>query len=250
MAMVCESLRPGGDVAGSEVLRADGLYRSFQVGGASVKAVVAVTLSVWEGEVVVLVGRSGSGKSTLLALCGGLDRPDRGQVEVGGEKIVPGEESVPPERLRNQVGWIFQTAGLLPLYSAVENVSLSLRLRGIPVAESLKQAHAALAAVGLAERSAHRAHELSGGEQQRVALVRALVKGPSLLLADEPTSQLDTDTGRGVLEVIRQAADAGTGVLLATHDNSACSIADRVLLMEDGRVRVHRGQERGSMQPS
>ncbi len=248
--MVYESRRHGGDVGGSEVLRAEGLYRSFKVGDTTVKAVIGVTLSVREGEVVVVMGRSGSGKSTLLALCGGLDRPDSGRVEVGGEELVPGEESVPPERLRNQVGWIFQTAGLLPLYSAVENVGLSLRLRGIPVAESLKQARSALAAVGLEERSAHRAYELSGGEQQRVALVRALVKGPSLLLADEPTSQLDTETGRGVLEIIRQAADAGTGVLLATHDNSVCSIADRVLLMEDGRVRVQAGQERGSMELS
>jgi putative ABC transport system ATP-binding protein len=136
------------------------------------------------------------------------------------------------------VGWVFQSPGLLPLLTAEENVALALRLLDRRDTGMAAAARAALDAVGLAERANHRGAELSGGEQQRVALARALVKEPALLIADEPTGQLDTETGRAVLEVLRRTADAGTAVLLATHDPAAAEVADRVLLMEDGVLRA------------
>ena len=136
--------------------------------------------------------------------------------------------------LRRTVGWVFQSAGLLPLQTAGENVSLTLRLLGRSEAEASAAARRALDAVGLSERTEHRGEELSGGEQQRVAVVRALVKAPALLLADEPTAQLDSETAGSVLALLRHAAASGTAVLLATHDEAAAGEADRVLVMEDG----------------
>jgi len=139
------------------------------------------------------------------------------------------------------VGWVFQAPGLLPLLSAEENVALALRILGQPEAEATITARQALSAMGLAERAGHRGMGLSGGEQQRVALARALVKAPALLVADEPTAQLDTETARGIMAVIREAASSGTAVLLATHDAAATGLADRVLTMEDGVLGEHVG---------
>jgi putative ABC transport system ATP-binding protein len=140
------------------------------------------------------------------------------------------------EYLRNTVGWVFSSAGLLPLLSALENVWLAARLLGHRDAIARKEAMQALDAVGLGPRAGHRAAELSGGEQQRVALARALVKKPVLLLADEPTAQLDSETGKSVLDVMRDATRAGTAILLATHDLAVIEVADRVLSMEDGQL--------------
>ena len=191
-------------------------------------------LEVAEGELVLLLGRSGAGKSTLLSLIGGLDRPDAGTVTVAGQEV-PALRGADLDRfLQKTVGWVFQTSGLLPLLTAAENVSLALRLMGKPEGPAMQAALTALDSVGLAARAQHRGNELSGGEQQRVAVARALIKAPHLLLADEPTAQLDTETARSIMALLREAADSGTAILFATHDESATEVADRVVRMEDG----------------
>lgn len=216
------------------VVRARGVSRRFAAGGRVVEAVRDADLDLVAGELVVLLGRSGAGKSTLLSLLGGLDRPDSGTIRVAGLDVTALRGRDLEEYLQGTVGWVFQTSGLLPLLSATENVALTRRLRGDGDREATEAARRALAEVGLAERGDHRGHELSGGEQQRVAVARALAKAPALLLADEPTAQLDTDTARTVTALLRRAAGSGTAVLLATHDESAAEHADRVLRMQDG----------------
>jgi putative ABC transport system ATP-binding protein len=205
--------------------------------GRRVDALVGVDLRVQESELVVLLGRSGAGKTTLLSLIGGLDRADAGSVQVGGQDV-EALHGADLDRFRQRtIGWAFQTAGLLPLLTALENVWLPLMLMGRKEADAAREAAEVLSAVGLAERADHRAYELSGGEQHRVALARALVKAPLLLLADEPTAQLDSETAREIARLIRQAADSGTAVLFATHDRAVTEFADRVVTIEDGRVR-------------
>jgi putative ABC transport system ATP-binding protein len=204
--------------------------------GRRVEALVDVDLTVKEAELVVLLGRSGAGKSTLLSLIGGLDSPDAGTIRVGGREVssLHGDEM---DRFRQRtIGWAFQTAGLLPLLTALENVWLPLALLGQDEKTAISEARSVLRGVGLEERAEHRAYELSGGEQHRVALARALVKAPLLLLADEPTAQLDSETAREITGLIRQAADSGTAVLFATHDRAVTEFADRVLVIDDGRV--------------
>lgn len=205
--------------------------------GRRVDALVGVDLLVKESELVVLLGRSGAGKSTLLSLIGGLDRPDSGSIHVGGQDVT-GLHGAALDLFRQRtVGWAFQTAGLLPLLTALENVWVPMTLMGRTEAEATAEARAVLGAVGLEERADHRAYELSGGEQHRVALARALAKAPELLLADEPTAQLDSETARDITRLIRSAADSGTAVLFATHDRAVAEFADRVVTIEDGRVR-------------
>ena len=216
------------------VVSARGLWRRFQSGERTVDAVRGADLEVGDGELVLLLGRSGAGKSTLLSMVGGLDRPDEGTLRVAGQDV-PGLRGRDLDRyLQRTVGWVFQTSGLLPLLTAAENVSLALRAAGESEARARAAAEQALAAVGLGERARHRAHELSGGEQQRVAVARAPITAPALVLADEPTAQLDTETARTVMALLREASDSGTAILFATHDESAVEYADRVLRMEDG----------------
>ncbi len=172
-----------------------------------------------------------------LSLIGGLDRPDAGSIHVGGQNVT-GLLGAELDRFRQRtIGWAFQTAGLLPLLTALENVWLPMTLMGRSEGEATTEAKAVLRAVGLEERADHRAYELSGGEQHRVALARALAKAPLLLLADEPTAQLDSETAREITRLIRSATDSGTAVLFATHDRAVTEFADRVLVIEDGRVR-------------
>jgi len=215
---------------------AERLSRHFNADGRRVDALVEVDLAVREGELVVLLGRSGAGKSTLLSLIGGLDRPDSGRVRVGDSDVGALQGTALDEFRRRTVGWAFQTAGLLPLLTALENVWLPLTLLGRSETDAVREAASLLGAVGLAERSHHRAYELSGGEQHRVALARALAKSPLLLLADEPTAQLDSETAREITTLIRKATDSGTAVLFATHDRAVAEFADRVVQIEDGRI--------------
>jgi putative ABC transport system ATP-binding protein len=210
------------------------VVRRFQPGMA---AVDGASLEVHRGELVVVLGRSGAGKTTLLSMAGGLDRPDSGQIQVEDKDVTVLQGKELEAFLQRTVGWVFQTSGLLPLLTAAENVALALRILGQSEETAMAAAMSGLEEVGLADRARHRTHELSGGEQQRVALVRALVKQPALLLADEPTAQLDTETARSVVALIREAADSGIAVLLATHDAAAAEVADRVLLLEDGRLQ-------------
>jgi putative ABC transport system ATP-binding protein len=207
-----------------------------------VAAVHEVDLDVDEGQLVVLLGRSGSGKTTLLSLAGGLDRPDSGSIAVAGNDLSGLDAAALAEFRRKVTGWVFQAAGLLPLLSAEENVALALRIQGRSVAEAGVSARAALKVVGLGDRTQHRGYELSGGEQQRVALARALVKNPRLLLADEPTGQLDSETAQSVMALLRLLSEEGMTILLATHDTAFADIADRVLTIEDGHVSHTQGR--------
>jgi putative ABC transport system ATP-binding protein len=220
----------------ADVLVADEVSRWFQAGDRQVWAVRRASLRVAEAELVVILGRSGSGKSTLLSLCGGLDRPDVGRVTVGGRDVSTLREAAREAFLQRTVGWVCQNAGLLSLLSAEENVALAARIAGESGAEAARLASLALEATGLSERADHREDELSGGERQRVALARALVRAPALLIADEPTAQLDGRTAAGILDLIREAADSGTAVLMATHHEQVAAVGDRVLRMEDGTL--------------
>ena len=220
----------------TEAVVAEHVSRHFNT-GRRVDALIDVDLAILKGELVVLLGRSGAGKSTLLSLIGGLDRPDSGDIHVGGLDV-GSLRGADLERLRQRtIGWAFQTAGLLPLLTALENVWLPLTLLGRSEKDGVEEATELLRAVGLESRAHHRAYELSGGEQHRVALARALAKSPLLLLADEPTAQLDSETAREITVLIRKAADSGTGVLFATHDRAVTEFADRVVRIEDGRVK-------------
>ena len=219
-----------------DVVVAAGLVRTFSSGGSEVRAVDGVDLRVGSSELLMVLGRSGAGKTTLLSLVGGLDHPDAGTVSVAGSVVETLAGSARDRFLQHTVGWVFQTSGLIPLLSAAENVELSLRLVGVTGAEMRDRAAAALASVGLERRHDHTAAELSGGEQQRVALARALAKRPALIIADEPTAQLDSETAGGMMLLLREVADRGTAVIMATHDRLAVEAAHRVVVMEDGRL--------------
>jgi putative ABC transport system ATP-binding protein len=219
------------------MIRAEGVVRTFDVGGAGVQALRNVALTVARGEFVAVRGRSGSGKTTLLNVLGGLDRPTEGSVVIDGTDVTRLSEAGLVDLRRRTVGYIFQTFGLLPILTAGENVEVPLRLaratrddREIRVAE-------VLALVGVFQRMNHRPHELSGGEQQRVAIARALANRPRVLLADEPTGQLDSETGRSIMRLLRSIVDSdGVTAVVATHDPLMLETADRVLELRDGKI--------------
>jgi putative ABC transport system ATP-binding protein len=202
-----------------------------------VTALREVSFEVGAGQLVALVGRSGSGKTTLLNLVGGLDDPTAGTVTVAGTDLATLDEDGRSRLRRDTVAYVFQTFGLIPVLSAAENVGVPLRLRHTPVPERDRRVAALLDLVGLADRARHRPDELSGGQQQRVAIARALAASPRLLVADEPTGQLDAETGLAVMALIRGVVEAeGVTALVATHDPVLVALADRVLRISDGRV--------------
>ncbi|HWD74927.1 MAG TPA: ABC transporter ATP-binding protein [Solirubrobacteraceae bacterium] len=220
----------------TDVVVARGLVRQFSAGDQTVRAVDGVDLTVAAGELLMVLGRSGAGKTTLLSLVGALDRPDSGTVIVAGHTVQSLSGRDRDTFLQRSVGWVFQTSGLIPLLTAAENVDLALHLAGVPRDELEHRAQAALVMVGLGDRREHTAAELSGGEQQRVAVARALAKRPTVVIADEPTAQLDSETAAGIMRLLRDVAAQGTAVLMATHDRVAVEFADRVATMEDGRL--------------
>jgi putative ABC transport system ATP-binding protein len=195
-----------------------------------------VDIDAAEGEVLVIAGRSGSGKTTLMGILGGLIAQDEGEVAIFGRRLDLLGPAGRREFIRESIGWVFQASGLLPDLTAEENVALALNMNGLYGDEAKRRSTQALGWVDLINRAGHRARELSGGEQQRVALARAIVKEPLLLLADEPTSQLDTETARSMMRFIRDVADSGTTVLVATHDEAARDYADKLIHLEDGRI--------------
>ena len=215
-------------------VEARGLRRVFGAGPETVLALRDVDLSIAPGEFVAIMGPSGSGKSTLLHLVGGLDRPDAGEVLIEGEALASLDDEALAHLRRRRIGFVLQFFNLFPLLSAIENVAFPLLLDGRDDARSL--AGAALERVGLAERARHRPGQLSGGEQQRVAVARALVTRPAVVLADEPTGSLDSLAGEDVLRLLRAAADDGQAVLLITHHAPAAAYADRVVRLRDGAV--------------
>ena len=218
------------------IVRAQQVARVYRVVSREVPALRGVDLSVGAGKVVALRGRSGSGKTTLLNCIGGLDRPTDGEIWLEGRNVtrLPDREWVNLRRRR--IGFVFQAHALLPTYSAWENVDLMLRLAGVGQRERQQRTAEVLALMGLAKWTDHRTFELSGGQQQRVAIARAIAPRPALILADEPTGELDSATGQQILYLFRRIADQeGTTVLIATHDLAVDDFADEVYHLEDGR---------------
>ena len=204
-------------------------------GRAVVHALRGVNLSVAPGALVCIRGRSGSGKTTLLNVLGGLDRPTTGRVVMDGHEITSLGEADLVALRRRTVAFVFQTFGLLPILSAAENVEVPLRLVATPGREREDRVREVLSLVGLAGRAGHRPHELSGGEQQRVAVARALANRPKVLLADEPTGQLDSETGRSIMALLRSVVRSeGVTAVVATHDPMMLEQADRVVELRDG----------------
>ncbi|QLJ04463.1 ABC transporter ATP-binding protein [Streptomyces sp. NEAU-sy36] len=232
------------------MVRVEGVHKSYGRGTAAVHALRGVSFEVRPGELVALKGRSGSGKTTLLNIVGGLDTPDRGRVEVDGRPLGElGEDELLRLR-RDRIGFVFQSFGLIPILTAAENVGVPLRLRRTGVREREERVESLLSQVGLAEQAGQRPGELSGGQQQRVAIARALANRPALLIADEPTGQLDAETGHAVMELLRAVvhgeAPEGDGapgtppaILVATHDAALLGLADRVLELHDGELVSH-----------
>jgi putative ABC transport system ATP-binding protein len=211
--------------------------RTFGTGRNAVHALREVSFTVPRGQLVALHGRSGSGKTTLLNITGGLDRPDSGQVLVAGHEVSAMGERGRLVLRRSAVAFIFQSFGLIPILSAAENVGIPLRIAGSSPSDREDRVRLMLDLVGLADRGRQRPGELSGGEQQRVAIARALAGGPQLLIADEPTGQLDAETGRQIMRLLRTAIRAeGVTVLVATHDRALINLADTVLSLADGRI--------------
>jgi ABC-type lipoprotein export system ATPase subunit len=217
------------------VVSARGLVKTYGEGRAARRVLDGAGLEVEAGEVVAILGRSGSGKSTLLHLIGGLDRPDAGSIAVAGEAVTGASERRLSALRRRRIGFVFQFFHLLPELSGEANVLLAARVRGVgPDAEG--RGRALIDRLGLRDVAGAFPHQLSGGEQQRLALARALVNDPVLLLADEPTGNLDVEAGAEVLRLLRGGADDGRAVVLVTHETAAAGIADRVLRLEDGRL--------------
>jgi putative ABC transport system ATP-binding protein len=213
------------------------LSRDYPAPGGVVHAVSEVTMRVAPGQLVALRGRSGSGKTTFLSLVGALDRPTSGRVCVDGTPVSELPESRLVDFRRRQIGFIFQAFGLLPILSAAENVEVPLRLVRAEPRQRAARISEMLELVGLADRADHRPHELSGGEQQRVAIARALANRPQLLLADEPTGQLDSHTGRSIMALLqRLVRSEGLTAIVATHDRTLIDLADQVIELRDGRV--------------
>ncbi|AVZ75776.1 ABC transporter [Streptomyces lunaelactis] len=225
------------DPAAGPMVRVQNLHRSYGTGASAVHALRGVSFDIPRGELVALKGRSGSGKTTLLNLVGGLDSPDEGRVTVDGTDLSGLGENGLLELRRDRIGFIFQSFGLIPILTAAENVGVPMRLRRTDPGEREERVELLLALVGLAGHAAQRPGELSGGQQQRVAVARALANRPALLIADEPTGQLDAETGLAVMELLR-AVVRGEGVtaLVATHDAQLLGLADRVLDLTDGHV--------------
>ncbi len=220
---------------GALVIEGIGLARDYRFGGSTVQALRGVDLAASRGELLAVRGRSGSGKTTLLNLLGGLDRPTRGRVLLDGREISAMSETELLEVRRRHVSFIFQTFGLVPYLSAAENVEIPLRLLRAEPGERDQRVLELLELVGLAGRARHRPMELSGGEQQRVAIARALAGNPRVLLADEPTGQLDSETGHRVMELLRSVMrQRDLTAIVATHDPRILDVADRVVELRDG----------------
>jgi putative ABC transport system ATP-binding protein len=228
------------DDAPEPVLAVDDAVRAYRIGGddgTEVRALKGVTFAVDEGEFVTIVGPSGSGKSTLLHLLGALDRPTSGSVRFSGRDVADLDDAALAELRNAQIGFVFQQFQLLPRTAALANVALPLVYAGVPKAERRERAAAALEAVGLAHRLDHRPAQLSGGEQQRVAIARALVTRPRLLLADEPTGNLDSATGVEIMALLTALnAEQGVALVVITHDLEVAALAPRRIHIRDGRI--------------
>lgn len=221
----------------ARLISAEKLSRNYVLGGEDIQAVRDVDLNIFPGQFMALVGRSGSGKTTLLNLMAGLDQPSSGSLLFEEQDLSQVSEEELTQIRRHKIGFVFQSFGLLPLLSVLENVDLPMRIAGVPARERRTRADNALEMVGLGPRARHRPYELSGGEQQRVAIARAIINRPSLLLADEPTGELDSTNAQAIFGLFKQmVTDQGITVVVATHDSTLLKMADLVHEMRDGTL--------------
>jgi len=224
----------------TDMLAAEGVTRTFGSGRTATQALRGVTFTVGSGQLVALRGRSGSGKTTLLNVVGGLDRPDGGRVQVAGQDVTAMSDHERMAMRRTSVAFVFQSFGLIPILSAAENVGVPLRIAGVAAKEREQRVRLMLDIVGLSDHARQRPGELSGGQQQRVAIARALAGRPQVLLADEPTGQLDSETGKQIMRLLRSVVQSeGVTALVATHDPNLIGIADSVLELEDGKITTN-----------
>ena len=232
-----EQTRPDRPTQNDLIISSHDLHRVFGEGDTAVSAVNGISLDVAQGEFLAVVGRSGSGKTTLLNLLSGLDRPTSGQVTFQGRDLTGLSERDLVELRRRSIGFVFQSFGLMPLLSALENVELPLHIIGTSWRERRRRAQESLQMVGLGARSRHRPYELSGGEQQRVSIARALVTGANAVFADEPTGELDTTTAASIGALLQEVArERKATVITATHDLALAAMTDRIVRLVDGVV--------------
>jgi putative ABC transport system ATP-binding protein len=213
------------------------VWRLYRMGRETINALAGINLEIQQGEFVSIVGPSGSGKSTLLNIVGGLDSPTSGTIEVDGQDLSKASDKELSSYRNKKVGFVFQTFNLQPTYSALENVSLPLVFARVPLRKRNQIAREIMTTVGLSRRSKHTPSQLSGGERQRVAIARALVNNPRILLADEPTGNLDSKTGEQIMELLTSLnKERGITLLLVTHDLKTAEHADRMIQMLDGKI--------------
>jgi ABC-type lipoprotein export system ATPase subunit len=221
------------------LVRVQDVSREFQVGNQTIHALQDVTFDVDKGEFLAIIGRSGSGKTTLLNVIAGLDKASKGHVYIGGDDVSAMNDNQLTELRRHKLGFVFQSFGLLPLLSAYENIEIALRIAGAPIRERGRRANELIELVGLGRRAHHRPYELSGGEQQRVAIARALANRPSLVLADEPTGELDSTTATQIFQLLLDViAQEGVTVITTTHDRLVMEKAARVIELADGVLQT------------
>lgn len=218
------------------MIRVEDLWRTYLMGDHELHALRNVSEEIADGEYVAIMGPSGSGKSTLLNIVGCLDSPSRGRYFLAGEDVADFDEDALAETRLRRIGFIFQSFHLVPRLNSLQNVELPMIFAGIPPGERRVRAESALAAVGLTDRIEHKPNELSGGEKQRVAIARATIMGPGLLLADEPTGNLDTRSGARVLDLLGDLHRQGRTLIVVTHDPAVARRADRVVVMRDGEI--------------
>jgi len=228
------------------LLEAKGLNKTYRMGKVLVPALREITFDVKEGEFVAVFGPSGSGKSTLLHLLGGLDRPDEGEVSIDGISFSTLNDNELAEVRLRKIGFVFQFFNLLPRLNALRNVEIPLTLADLPEKESIKKAEDMLKLVGLEDRMNHRPSEMSGGEQQRVAIARALINDPKIVLADEPTGNLDTTTGGEIVQLMKRLnKEKGQTFVVVTHDPAIAETADQILYLKDGIIqKIKKGRRR------
>ena len=219
-----------------EIIRLEDICRIYRVGSQEVRALDGVSLSVYKNEYVAIMGPSGSGKSTLMNILGCLDSPDSGRYILNGTDVSEMEDGELADVRNREIGFVFQSFNLLPRYNALENVALPMVYAGVPAGERRVKAAQALRSVGLEDRMDHRPNELSGGQRQRVALARALINSPSIILADEPTGNLDTHTSVEIMRLFDEIYRNGNTVIVVTHEEDIAAYAHRVIRLRDGRV--------------
>ena len=219
-----------------EVIRLEDICRIYRVGSQEVRALDGVSLSVSRNEYVAIMGPSGSGKSTLMNILGCLDSPDSGRYILNGTDVSEMDDGEMADVRNREIGFVFQSFNLLPRYNALENVALPMVYAGVPAGERRVKAAQALRSVGLVDRMDHRPNELSGGQRQRVALARALINSPSIILADEPTGNLDTHTSVEIMRLFDEIYRGGNTVIVVTHEEDIAAYAHRVIRLRDGRI--------------